>query len=67
MTVAAGLAVAFFVAAVRMLGLAVVDDRLYNRLDVERIGAPLLIEIPKLSKKQARQVVKRIKQGKARG
>ncbi|MFH1132386.1 MAG: hypothetical protein V1754_13705 [Pseudomonadota bacterium] len=44
----AGVALSAFLAMVLMLGLAVLDDRVYDRLDIERLGiAEILAEVPK--------------------
>jgi hypothetical protein len=67
-TVGAGLAVFGFLAAVMMLGLALLDDRLYDHLDIARLEiGDLLIEVPRLEKKQAkrlRAITKKPKQPK---
>jgi hypothetical protein len=43
-----GLLVSLGLAAAAAFGLALVDDRLYDRLDVERLGvAPLLVAVPR--------------------
>lgn len=56
-TVGAGLAVFSFLAAVMMLGLALLDDRLYDYLDIARLEiGDLLIEVPRLEKKQAKRL-----------
>jgi hypothetical protein len=48
MIVGGGLVVAVFVGGLLMLGLAFVDHRIYDRLDVERLGiASVLVEVPR--------------------
>lgn len=46
--VAGGMVVAAFLGGLLMLGLAFVDHRIYDRLDIERLGiAPVLVEVPR--------------------
>lgn len=52
MIVAGGMVVAVFLGGLLMLGLAFVDHRIYDRLDIERVGiASVLVEVPRAGAK----------------
>ena len=57
-----GVGVAIVIGGLLMLALGFVDDRVYDRLDLERLKmVDVLIEVPKASRKERRQVQKAVK------
>jgi capsular polysaccharide biosynthesis protein len=62
--VGAGMAIAALLAILLALGLAMLDDRLYDRVDVERLALlPLLSVVPKLNEKSEGKSNKLVKSG----
>ena len=62
LAVIGGVGVAIVIGGLLMLALGFVDDRVYDRLDLERLKmVDVLIEVPKASRKERRQVQKAVK------